>query len=120
MVVAPMPSLESSPSQITELTGDFEGIVCLATGSRNNSRREKEIQVVSFSLDVNKTFDIIKGKLSILPQKEIRESETEVYVMSFGDGLLRERIQVCKKLWNAGVKVCSTWNSYIFQTKHKN
>lgn len=105
MIVAPNPSLESSSSQITELTGDLEGSICLATGSRNNSRREKEIQVVSFSLDVNKTFDIIKGKLSTSSRKEIRERETEVYVMSFGDGLLRERIQVCKKLWNAGFKV---------------
>ncbi|RPB10230.1 hypothetical protein P167DRAFT_537699 [Morchella conica CCBAS932] len=104
MVVAPNPSLESSPSQITKPTGDLEGSICLATGSRNNFRREKEIQVVSFSLDVNKTFDIIKKKLSTSSRKEIRESETEVYVMSFGDGLLRERIQVCKKLWGAGFK----------------
>ncbi|KAI5845291.1 hypothetical protein DFP73DRAFT_548898 [Morchella snyderi] len=104
MVIAPMPSLGPSPSQITEPIGDFEDVVCLATGSRNNSRKKEEIQVVSFSLDVNKTFDIIKGKLSISSQKEIRESETEVYVISFEDGLLRERIQVCKNLWNAGVK----------------
>lgn len=34
-----------------------------------------------------------------------RGKETEVYVMSVGgDGLVKERMLICKQLWDAGIK----------------
>ena len=41
----------------------------------------------------------------------MRSSEVDVYVMAFGDkgftGLLEERLEVCRILWDAGIKVSS-------------
>ena len=33
----------------------------------------------------------------------VRQKEVDVYVMSMGDGLLLERMQVCKLLWDHGI-----------------
>ena len=40
-----------------------------------------------------------------LAKEAPRGKETEVYVMSVGDGLVKERMQICKQLWGAGIKV---------------
>lgn len=40
-----------------------------------------------------------------LAKEAPRGKETEVYVMSVGDGLVKERMQICKQLWDAGIKV---------------
>lgn len=37
--------------------------------------------------------------------KAARGKETKVYVVSVGDGLIKERMQICKELWEAGVAV---------------
>ena len=44
-----------------------------------------------------------------------RGKETEVYVMSVGDGLVKERMQICKELWSAGIKA-----EFMYKVKPKN
>ena len=44
----------------------------------------------------------------------VRQKEVDVYVMSMGDGLLLERMQVCKMLWDAGIKA-----EFLYKKKPK-
>jgi histidyl-tRNA synthetase len=37
--------------------------------------------------------------------KSARGKETKVYVVSVGEGLIKERMQICKELWEAGIAV---------------
>ena len=37
-------------------------------------------------------------------RSSVRQKEVEVFVLSMGDGLLLERMRVCKMLWDAGIK----------------
>jgi histidyl-tRNA synthetase len=39
----------------------------------------------------------------------VRKTEVDVYVMSFGSGLLEERMAIAKELWDAGVKAEFMW-----------
>jgi histidyl-tRNA synthetase len=44
-----------------------------------------------------------------------RGKETEVYVMSVGDPLIKERMAICKELWAAGIKA-----EFMYKVKPKN
>jgi histidyl-tRNA synthetase len=39
----------------------------------------------------------------------VRKTEVDVFVMSFGSGLLEERMAVATELWDAGIKAEFTW-----------
>ena len=63
---------------------------------------------VSFGVDC--IFSITKARMEREKQLEaMRASETDVCVMAFGgkgfDGMLPQRMSVCKTLWDAGVKL---------------
>lgn len=105
-ILTPTPIPQFGESPITEITDDMISNISLAVGGRQDNFigmfSDSSLPCVGISFDVNEIFNITKTKLS---EKAIRRNEVDVYVMAFGDGLLRERIQVCKELWNAGVKV---------------
>lgn len=48
----------------------------------------------------------------------VRRTEVDVFVMSFGSGLLEERMAVTTQLWNAGIKVSITLSMVL--TPHAN
>ena len=81
-----------------ELVGMFVGA---AAGS---SSKAAGIPCVGISVGVERVFSILMQRMK---EKEVqrRSKETQVYVMSVGDGLLLERMSVVKKLWDAGIKV---------------
>lgn len=87
-----------------ELVGMF------ASAASSSSSSSSGIPCVGVSVGVERVFSILMQK-----EKEKaaaagvaahgRKNETEAYVMSVGDGLLIERMQVAKELWAAGIKV---------------
>ena len=88
-----------------ELVGMFMG-----AASNDSKKKEKGIPCVGVSVGVERVFSILmakeKEKAAQGKARGIgRKSETEVYVMSVGDGLVVERMQIAKELWAAGIKV---------------
>lgn len=95
-----------------ELVGMF---AAAAAGDSGKGKKAGGIPCVGVSVGVERVFSILRDKL----MKEeagkatlARAKETQVYVMSVGDGLLVERMGIVKKLWDAGIKVRSLQSSF--------
>lgn len=72
----------------------------------------KPIPCVGISFGVDRIFSITKARLSA--DQIIRPNEVDVFVMAFGGGkdftgLLPERMEVAKALWDAGIKAEYMW-----------
>lgn len=77
----------------------------------------KPIPCVGISFGVDRIFSITQARLG--EKNTVRPTEVDVYVMAFGGGkdftgLLPERMQVAKTLWDAGIKA-----EYMWKTKPK-
>ena len=90
---------------------DSIGIGSIAAGGRYDelvgmfaNSVKGRVPCVGISFGVDRIFSITKARMA----GEVRGNEVEVYVMAFGTGLLKERMGVCKILWDAGVKVLFT------------
>jgi histidyl-tRNA synthetase len=64
-----------------------------------------QVPCVGISFGIDRIFSIIQAS-----QKKERRNEVDVFVMAFGggkdfSGLLKERSQICARLWDAGIKV---------------
>ncbi|KAJ9475942.1 Histidine--tRNA ligase, mitochondrial [Pseudozyma hubeiensis] len=85
--------------------GRYDNLVGMFSGSK----KPDAVPCVGVSIGVERVFAIMMQRLR---EKEaqgqrstIRSKEVEVYVMSIGgEGLLKERMQVAKMLWDAGIK----------------
>ncbi|KAA8910080.1 hypothetical protein FN846DRAFT_775528 [Sphaerosporella brunnea] len=100
---------------------DSIGVGSIAAGGRYdelvgmfaNSAKGK-IPCVGISFGVDRIFSITKARMT----EAVRGNEVDVYVMAFGGkgftGLVKERMQVCKTLWDAGIKA-----EYFFKVKPK-
>lgn len=60
------------------------------------------IPCVGISFGVDRILSIKKAKLD---EQTVRLNEVDVFVMAFGSGLLKERMQVARTLWDSGIKV---------------
>ncbi|KAF2263992.1 histidyl-tRNA synthetase [Lojkania enalia] len=72
----------------------------------------KPIPCVGISFGVDRIFSITKARLH--ESHEVRPTEVDVFVMAFGGGkdftgLLPERMEVTKSLWEAGIKAEFLW-----------
>jgi histidyl-tRNA synthetase len=72
----------------------------------------KPIPCVGISFGVDRIFSITKTRLGA--ESTIRPNEVDAFVMAFGGGkdftgMLRERMQVAKELWDAGIKAEYLW-----------
>ncbi|KAL8963285.1 MAG: hypothetical protein Q9193_000425 [Seirophora villosa] len=68
-----------------------------------------QIPCVGISFGVDRIFSITKARMEKDKHAAaIRSNEVDVYVMAFGGkgftGMVRERMGVCKILWDAGIK----------------
>jgi histidyl-tRNA synthetase len=70
-----------------------------------------QIPCVGISFGVNRIFSITKARM----EREntigkLGSNEVDVFIMAFGGkgftGLLKERMDVCQRLWEADIKVC--------------
>ena len=85
--------------------GRYDGLVGMFSG-------KAQIPCVGISFGVDRIFSITKARMEAdKASATVRNNEVDVYVMAFGGkgftGLLKERMEVCKLLWDAGIKVCS-------------
>lgn len=89
------------------------GVGSIAAGGRYDElvgmfSGKTQVPCVGISFGVDRIFSITKARLG-QEQKNAYSSEVDVYVMAFGGkgftGLLKERMDVCRQLWEAGIKV---------------
>ena len=71
---------------------------------------KQQIPCVGISFGVDRIFSIIKARMEAdKAAASVRSNEIDVYVMAFGGkgftGLLKERLEVCRILWDADIKV---------------
>lgn len=91
------------------------GVGSVAAGGRYDNLvgmflPKANIPCVGISFGVDRIFSITKARIERDQAAEaLRSSDVDVYVMAFGGkgftGMLKERMDVCQKLWNAGIKV---------------
>lgn len=92
------------------------GVGSVAAGGRYDElvgmfSSKAQIPCVGISFGVDRIFSITKARMEREKDAEaLRKSEVDVFVMAFGGkgftGLLKERMEVCRTLWDAGIKVC--------------
>ena len=93
------------------------GVGSIAAGGRYDnlvamfSPSGTQIPCVGISFGVERIFSILwKRQLASMGSKDnIKSKEVDVFVMAVGDGLLTERMQIAKELWDAGLRV-SAWS----------
>jgi histidyl-tRNA synthetase len=75
---------------------------------------KQQIPCVGISFGVDRIFSIIKSRMEADKKAaNVRSNEVDVYVMAFGGkgftGLLKERMNVAKTLWDAKIKAEFSW-----------
>ncbi|KAL8992134.1 MAG: hypothetical protein Q9169_007343 [Polycauliona sp. 2 TL-2023] len=90
------------------------GVGSVAAGGRYDElvgmfSPKAQIPCVGISFGVDRIFSITKARMEKLKNTTpLRSNEVDVYVMAFGGkgftGMVRERMDVCKILWDAGIK----------------
>ncbi|SJX66331.1 probable HTS1-histidine--tRNA ligase, mitochondrial [Sporisorium reilianum f. sp. reilianum] len=85
--------------------GRYDNLVGMFSGSK----KPDVVPCVGVSIGVERVFAIMMQRLKEKEAKgersSVRAKEVDVYVMSIGgEGLLKERMQVAKMLWDAGIK----------------
>jgi histidyl-tRNA synthetase len=91
------------------------GVGSIAAGGRYDNlvgmfSGRTQIPCVGISFGVDRIFSITKARMAAESgAAQVRNNEVDVYVMAFGGkgftGLLNERMAVCTRLWDAGIKV---------------
>lgn len=87
--------------------GRYDNLVSMFSG-------KGQIPCVGISFGVDRIFSITKARIAADNQAApIRTNEVDVFVMAFGgkgfDGLLPQRMEMAKRLWDAGVKAEFSW-----------
>ncbi|WFC97336.1 histidine--tRNA ligase [Malassezia yamatoensis] len=110
---APQPGTQKKDDG--ELDESTVGVGSIAAGGRydhlvgmfSQSKKQDLVPCVGISVGVERVFSILmqrirdaqaRGERSVVRQKNV-----SAYVMSMGDGLLLERMQVCKMLWDHNI-----------------
>lgn len=78
--------------------GRYDNLVGMFSG-------KSQIPCVGISFGVDRIFSITKAKMAAEKNAAVRSNDVDVYVMAFGQGYLKERMSVCAKLWESGIKV---------------
>ncbi|KAI5293521.1 Cytoplasmic and mitochondrial histidine tRNA synthetase [Ascosphaera acerosa] len=102
----------AAPSEDDDRSDDPSvGVGSVAAGGRYDElvgmfSGKTQIPCVGISFGVDRIFSIIKARMAKEGNKDVsRSSEVDAYVMSFGgSGCLKERMAVCSRLWEAGIK----------------
>jgi histidyl-tRNA synthetase len=88
-----------------ELVGMFVGAAS-GESSKKKDKQAPSMPCVGVSVGVERVFSILmqRAKEKGAEGTVGRSKETEVYIMSVGDGLLAQRMALAKQLWDAGIK----------------
>ncbi|TQS32094.1 hypothetical protein Golomagni_07600, partial [Golovinomyces magnicellulatus] len=89
--------------------GRYDNLVGMFSG-------KSQIPCVGISFGVDRIFSITKARMAAdKSDSAVRNNEVDVYVMAFGSkGWLKERMAVCSKLWEAGIKA-----EFLYKVKPK-
>jgi len=79
--------------------GRYDGLVGMFSG--------KPIPCVGISFGVDRIFSITRDRRDT--SLALRPNEVDVFVMSLGGSLLKERMEITKMLWDAGIKAEFLW-----------
>jgi len=75
--------------------GRYDELIGMFSGER--------VPAVGVSIGVERVFAIMEDRAS--KNKEVRRTtETEVLVCSIDDNLIKERMKICRELWDSGIK----------------
>jgi len=66
--------------------------------------KHKNVPCVGVSIGVERVFSVIEARI-FSSKAKVRTTEVEVYVASAQKNLLENRMQLCKELWDANIKV---------------
>ncbi|KAL2263244.1 hypothetical protein VTK26DRAFT_7663 [Humicola hyalothermophila] len=96
------------------------GIGSVAAGGRYDNlvgmfSGKNQVPCVGISFGIDRIFSIVQAT----QKKKERRNEVDVFVMAFGGGkdftgLLKERSQICARLWDAGIKA-----EFLYKVKPK-
>ena len=107
----PKPTIDPNDPDADRSNDDTIGVGSIAAGGRYDelvgmfSQSAKgAIPCVGISFGVDRIFSIKKARMD---EQSVRLNEVDVFVMAFGSGLLKERMQIARTLWDAGIKVTS-------------
>ncbi|TVY28051.1 Histidine--tRNA ligase, mitochondrial [Lachnellula hyalina] len=91
--------------------GRYDNLVGMFSG-------KNQIPCVGISFGVDRIFSITKARMAKENAEQVRSNETDVFVMAFGGkgftGLVKERLSICSKLWEAGIKA-----EFLYKVKPK-
>lgn len=110
----------NEPSETAEIDESQIGVGSIAAGGRYDnlvgmfSAGKDKIPCVGISFGVERIFSILKTKAAQNRMEKLRGKDVDVYVMSVGDGLLVERMKLCKELWDAGLSA-----EFMYKSKPK-
>jgi len=100
------------------------GVGSVAAGGRYDKlvgmfSGKNQIPCVGISFGVDRIFSITKARMAAEKNAvQVRNNEVDVYVMAFGGkgftGLLKERMDICSRLWEAGIKA-----EFLYKVKPK-
>ena len=94
--------------------GRYDNLVGMFSGSK----KPDAVPCVGVSIGVERVFSILMQRIRDAQARgersAVRAKETDVFVMSMGDGLLTERMRVCKQLWDAGIRA-----EFLYKKKPK-
>ena len=123
---APDAPVKPQKGKEDELDENTVGVGSIAAGGRydnlvgmfSGSKKPDAVPCVGVSIGVERVFSILMQRIRDAQARgertSVRSKEVEVFVMSMGDGLLLERMQVAKQLWDAGIKA-----EFLYKRKPK-
>ena len=79
--------------------GRYDGLVGMFSG--------KDVPAIGMSVGIERIFSILEARMRAKAEAEgkaLRSTETQVLVASIGSGLQTRRMEVCSRLWSAGIK----------------
>ncbi|KAI5786396.1 hypothetical protein DFH27DRAFT_575364 [Peziza echinospora] len=104
----PKPAVDPNDPEADRSNDDTIGVGSIAAGGRYDElvgmfaqTAKGGIPCVGISFGLDRIFSIKKAKIA---EETVRLNEVDVYVMAFGSGLLKERMEVARILWDAGIK----------------
>ncbi|KAI5793139.1 hypothetical protein EDC01DRAFT_615755 [Geopyxis carbonaria] len=106
------PAADPADPDADRSNDDSIGVGSIAAGGRYDelvgmfaNSAKARLPCVGISFGVDRIFSISKARQNAAA---IRGNEVDVYVMAFGGkgftGLVKERMQICRQLWDAGIK----------------
>ncbi len=79
--------------------GRYDGLVGMFDS------RNKAVPCVGLSIGIERIFSILEARAKSAGPGTMRTVETQVMVASGQKNMLEERMHVCARLWDAGIKV---------------